>query len=132
MSILHTLKLGDLTPTRDFNYVKDTVKGFVAIAECDATIGKEINIASNYEISMAHTLNLIKSAMNSDVHFITDNVRLRPENSEVFRLWGDNSLICNLTQWSPEYTIRQGLEETVDWFLKEGNLNKYKTLIYNL
>ena len=126
------IKLGDLTPTRDFNYVKDTARGFVAIAECNASIGKEINIASNCEISMADTLNLIKSIMNSEVRFITDNVRLRPENSEVFRLWGDNSLICNLTQWSPEYTIRQGLEETVDWFLKEGNLNKYKTLIYNL
>jgi nucleoside-diphosphate-sugar epimerase len=124
--------LGDLTPTRDFNYVKDTARGFVAIAECDATIGKEINIASNYEISMAHTLNLIKSIMNSDVQFITDDVRLRPENSEVFRLWGDNSLICNLTKWTPEYTIRQGLEETLQWFLKEENLNKYKTLIYNL
>jgi nucleoside-diphosphate-sugar epimerase len=90
--------LGDLTPTRDFNYVKDTARGFVAIAECDATIGKEINIASNYEISMADTLNLIKSIMNSDVRFITGNVRLRPVNSEVFRLWGDNGLICSLTR----------------------------------
>ena len=106
MAILHTLKLGDLTPTRDFNYVKDTVRGFLAIAECDATIGKEVNIASNYEISMADTLNLIKSIMNSEVRFITDQVRLRPENSEVFRLWGDNRLICNLTQWTMEYTIR--------------------------
>jgi NAD dependent epimerase/dehydratase len=126
------IKLGDLTPTRDFNYVIDTVRGFLAIAECDTTIGKEINIASNYEISMAETLNLLKSIMNSDVQFITDNVRLRPKDSEVFRLWGDNRLLCKLTEWKPEYSIRQGLEETVDWFLKEGNLNKYKTLIYNL
>jgi len=80
------IKLGDLTPTRDFNFVKDTARGFLAIAECDITTGKEINIASNTEISMADTLNLIKSIMNSDVQFITDDVRLRPENSEVFRL----------------------------------------------
>jgi len=106
------IKLGDLTPTRDFNYVKDTARGFLAIAECDETTGKEINIASNTEISMADTLNLIKSIMNSDVQFITDDVRLRPENSEVFRLWGDNSLICKLTRWKPEYTIQQGLEKT--------------------
>jgi len=132
LAILHTPKLGDLTPTRDFNYVKDTSKGFVTIAECNAPFGKEINIASNCEISMADTLNVIKSIMKSDVRFITDHVRLRPENSEVFRLWGDNELICNLTRWKPEYTVRQGLEETLQWFLKEGNLNKYKTLIYNL
>jgi len=126
------IKLGDLTPTRDFNYVKDTALGFLAIAECDATIGKEINIASNYEISMADTLNLIKTIMNSDVKFVTDEQRLRPKDSEVFRLWGDNSLICNLTQWKPEYTIRQGLKETVDWFYKPENQKNYKAVIYNL
>ena len=99
------IKLGDLTPTRDFNFVKDTARGFLAIAECDETIGKEVNIASNFEISMADTLNLIKEIMQSDVKFITDEQRLRPSNSEVFRLWGDNSLICSLTTWKPEYTI---------------------------
>ena len=126
------IKLGDLTPTRDFNYVKDTSRGFVAIAECDATIGKEINIASNCEISMADTLNLIKSIMKSDVRFITDQVRLRPENSEVFRLWGDNRLISSLTDWHPEYTIETGLKETVDWFYKPENQRNYKAGIYNL
>jgi NAD dependent epimerase/dehydratase len=126
------IKLGDLTPTRDFNYVKDTSRGFVAIAECDATIGKEINIASNYEISMGDTLNLIKSIMKSDVRFITDQVRLRPENSEVFRLWGDNRLISSLTDWHPEYTIETGLKETVDWFYKPENQRNYKAGIYNL
>jgi NAD dependent epimerase/dehydratase len=126
------IKLGDLTPTRDFNFVKDTARGFLAIAECDKTIGKEVNIASNFEISMADTLNLIKELMQSEVKFITDEQRLRPANSEVFRLWGDNSLICSLTTWKPEYTIEQGLKETVQWFLKEENLKKYKAGIYNL
>lgn len=126
------IKLGDLTPTRDFNFVKDTARGFLAIAECDETIGKEVNIASNFEISMADTLNLIKEIMQSDVKFITDEQRLRPSNSEVFRLWGDNSLICSLTTWKPEYTIVQGLKETVEWFMKGENLKKYKARIYNL
>jgi len=126
------IKLGDLTPTRDLNYVKDTAYGFLAIAECETTIGKEIIIASNYEISMADTLNLIKSMMKSEVQFITDEVRLRPENSEVFRLWGDNSLITSLTDWRPEYTIEAGLKETVDWFCIPENLKNYKAGIYNL
>ena len=124
--------MGDLTPTRDFNYVKDTARGFLAIAECEATIGKEINIASNYEISMADTLHLIKGIMNSDVQFITDDVRLRPQNSEVFRLWGDNRLITALTGWQPEYSIEAGLKETVDWFYKPENQRNYKAGIYNL
>ncbi len=93
---------------------------------------KEINIASNYEISMGDTLNLIKSIMKSDVRFITDQVRLRPENSEVFRLWGDNRLISSLTDWHPEYTIETGLKETVDWFYKPENQRNYKAGIYNL
>lgn len=126
------IKLGDLSPTRDFNFVKDTARGFLAIAECDATIGKEINIASNYEISMADTLNLIKEIMRSDVQFITDEQRLRPKDSEVFRLWGDNSLMKTLTGWQPEYNIEKGLTETVNWFLKGANLKKYKASIYNV
>ena len=126
------IKLGDLRPTRDFNYVKDTVKGFLAIAESDSTIGKEINIASNHEISMGETLNLIKKIMNSDVEFINDDQRLRPENSEVFRLWGDNRLIATLTGWQAEYTIDAGLKETIDWFRKPENQKNYKAGIYNL
>lgn len=126
------IKLGDLTPTRDFNYVKDTCNGFLAIAECDNTIGKEINISSNFEISMAHTLNIIKDILQSDVKFITDEQRLRPENSEVFRLWGDNSLIKELTGFQPHYSIQKGLEETCKWFAKPENLKKYKAGIYNL
>lgn len=126
------IKLGDLSPTRDFNYVKDTCRGFLAIAECDESIGKEINIASNNEISVGDTLNLIKNIMKSDVEFIVDEQRIRPENSEVFRLWGDNSLIKELTKWQPEVSIRKGLKETIEWFIKPENLAKYKPGIYNI
>lgn len=126
------IKLGDLTPTRDFNYVKDTCRGFLAIAEADSTIGKEINIASNDEISMRDTLELIKTIMQSDVKFITDEQRLRPENSEVYRLLGNNKLIKELTDFQSEYTIEQGLKETIEWFQNKENLSKYKPGIYNL
>lgn len=126
------IKLGDLTPTRDFNFVQDTCYGFIALAESDQTIGKEINICSNYEISMQDTLNMIKDVMQSDVKFITDEQRLRPVNSEVFRLWGDNSLIKELTGFEPQFSIRKGLEITCDWFIKPANLSKYKATIYNI
>lgn len=126
------IKLGDLSPTRDFNFVKDTCKGFLAIANSDSTIGKEINISSNFEISIGNTLEIIKQIMHSDVEFITDNQRLRPANSEVFRLFGDNSLIKELTSYEPAYSLQQGLEETIKWFTKEDNLKKYKGDIYNV
>ncbi|MCD4795155.1 MAG: NAD-dependent 4,6-dehydratase LegB [Bacteroidales bacterium] len=126
------IKLGDLRPTRDLNFVKDTCNGIIAIAESDNTIGKEINIASNYEISMKDTLDLIKKIMKSDVEFITEKQRLRPENSEVFRLWGDNKLIKELTDFEIKYPIEKGLEETINWFAKPENLIKYKTDIYNV
>jgi len=126
------IKLGDLSPTRDFNFVKDTCNGFIALAENDNTIGKEVNIASNFEISMKDTLELIKNIMKSDVNFISDKQRIRPENSEVFRLLGDNTLIKSLTGFSPEYSIEKGLKETIKWFTKSENLKKYKPDIYNL
>ena len=126
------IKLGDLTPTRDFNYVKDTCNGFIALAENDRTIGKEVNICSNFEISMKDTLELIKEIMKSDVHFITEGQRLRPEKSEVFRLWGDNTLIKELTGFLPQYSIEQGLIETCAWFSNPENLKKYKANIYNV
>lgn len=126
------IKLGDLTPTRDFNYVKDTANGFISLAESDATIGKEVNIASAQEISMFDTLNLIKTIMGSDVVFLVDEQRLRPSNSEVFRLLGDNSLIKELTNWDPVYDLNTGLIETIEWFLQKENLKKYKADIYNL
>ncbi len=126
------IRLGDLTPTRDFNFVKDTCRGFVELAKCDAAIGQEINIASNYEISMRDTLELIAKIMQSDVRFIEDTERLRPKNSEVFRLWGDNTKIKNLTGFTPQYSIEQGLCETIDWFRNPDNLRKYKSDIYNV
>jgi NAD dependent epimerase/dehydratase len=126
------IKLGDLTPTRDFNYVKDTCKGFIELAECDAAIGQEINICSNYEISMRDTLELIAQTMNQDVKFIEDYQRFRPKNSEVFRLWGDNSKIKFLTGFTPSYNLETGLRETIEWFTDKNNLVKYKTNIYNV
>lgn len=126
------IKLGDLTPTRDFNYVQDTCKGFIELSKCDAAIGQEVNIASNYEISMRDTLNLIAKIMESDVRFVEDTQRLRPKNSEVFRLWGDNSKIKQLTGFTPSYSIEEGLKETVKWFLSKDNLKKYKAGIYNV
>jgi NAD dependent epimerase/dehydratase len=126
------IKVGDLTPTRDFNYVTDTVRGFLAIAESEGTIGKEINIASNNEVSMAETLNIIKEIMQSNVDFKKEKERLRPKDSEVFRLIGDNSLIKNVTGWKSETSLKDGLRKTCDWFKDPGNLKKYKTGIYNL
>jgi NAD dependent epimerase/dehydratase len=126
------IKLGDLTPTRDFNYVKDTCRGFIALANCDAAIGQEVNICSNYEISMRETLELIAKIMHSDVKFIEDTQRLRPKNSEVFRLWGDNTKIKSLTGFTPSYSLESGLQETIDWFTDKANLIKYKSNIYNV
>ncbi|MDD2436489.1 MAG: NAD-dependent 4,6-dehydratase LegB [Massilibacteroides sp.] len=126
------IKLGDLTPTRDFNYVKDTCKGFIELSKCDKAIGQEVNIASNYEISMRDTLSIIAKLMNSNIQFVEDTQRLRPKNSEVFRLWGDNSKIKALTGYTPSYTIEDGLRETIQWFLDKNNLQNYKTEIYNV
>ena len=126
------IKLGDISPTRDFNYVKDICRGFIEIVKSKKTLGKEINLSSNYEISIGDTLNLIKKLMNSNVEFITDEQRLRPEKSEVFRLWGDNSLIKQLTDFEHQYSLEEGLKETIKWFSKPENLKKYKIDIYNV
>ncbi len=126
------IKLGDLSPTRDFNYVSDTCEGFLAIANCSQAFGEVINIGSNYEISMADTLNLIKSIMASDVEFISEQQRLRPENSEVFRLWCDNKKLLNLTSFVPKISLEAGLQKTVQWFTQPENLSKYKHSIYNV
>lgn len=129
---MKTIKLGDLTPTRDFNFVKDTCKGFIELSRCDAAIGQEVNVCSNYEISMRDTLKLIARLMNADVEFVEDSERLRPKNSEVFRLWGDNTKIKSLTGFEPSYTIESGLQETIGWFSDPENLKKYKADIYNV
>ncbi len=126
------IKIGDLSPTRDFNYVEDTCKGFLAIAEAKNTEGKEINIASNFEISIEDTLNLIKEIMRADVEFQKDENRLRPHKSEVYRLYGDNQLLQELTGYKPSTTIESGLKMTIDWFTDFKNLSKYKTDIYNV
>ncbi len=126
------IKLGDISPTRDFNYVLDTCRGFMMLAESEKTIGEIINIGSNFEISVGDTLNLIKKIMKSDVEFITDEQRLRPVKSEVNRLWCDNSKIKELVGFAPEYSIEKGLEETINWFTNSDNLKKYKADIYNV
>jgi len=127
-----SIKLGDVSPTRDFNYVEDTCRGFIALAECEDAIGQTVNIGSNYEISIGDTLNLIKDIMKSDVEFIIDEQRIRPGKSEVFRLCCDNTLIENLTGFKPKVDIREGLEKTIEWFTELDNLDNYKTDIYNV
>jgi NAD dependent epimerase/dehydratase len=126
------IKLGDTAPTRDFNYVADTCRGFLALAESSETIGEVVNIGSNFEISIGDTFNLIKKIMNVDANFVVDEARIRPEKSEVHRLWCDNSLIKSLTNYSPKVGIEEGLTKTVEWFVKTDNLKKYKAHIYNV
>jgi NAD dependent epimerase/dehydratase len=126
------IKLGDVTPTRDFNYVEDTCNGFIALAESSNTIGEVVNIGSNFEISVGDTLNIIKELMNSDVEFVIDEQRIRPEKSEVFRLWCDNTKIEKLTGFKPQIDIRSGLQKTVDWMMKPDNFKHYKSEIYNV
>jgi NAD dependent epimerase/dehydratase len=129
---LKQIKLGDVTPTRDFNYVSDTCRGFLALARCDKAVGETVNIGSNFEISVADTLNLIRELMDSEVEFVLDEQRQRPARSEVFRLWCDNTKIRELTGFEPEYDIRAGLKSTIEWFTRAENLAKYKTDIYNV
>ena len=124
------IKLGSLTPTRDFNYVKDTANGFISIFESDQTIGEEINIATQKEISIGTLAEELIRQINPDAHIICDEQRLRPEKSEVNRLLGCNAKIRELTKWQPMYTLEQGLAETII-FLR-NNMEKYKTDIYNV
>lgn len=126
------IKLGDISPTRDFNFVTDTCRGFIMLANAEKAVGETVNIGSNFEISVADTLNLIKEIMDSDVEFITDEARLRPSGSEVFRLWCDNTKIQQLTDFESEIDLREGLTRTVTWFTNPENLAKYKTDVYNL
>lgn len=124
------IKLGSLLPTRDFNYVKDTVNGFVEIYRSNKTIGEEINIATQQEISIGELAKELIEQINPMAHIVCDEQRLRPEKSEVNRLLGSNKKIMDLTNWKPQYTFKRGVEETID-FLRE-NIDKYKTDIYNL
>ena len=130
------IKLGAITPTRDFNYVEDTCKAFIAIAESKKSIGKVINSASNFEISIGDTVKLITEIMNVDVNIITDEERLRPNKSEVNRLFGENSLLLELTNWDPKYIgndgFRKGLKLTIDWFSEPSNLKYYNPYKYTV
>lgn len=126
------IKLGDVSPTRDFNYVEDTCRGFLELARCDQAVGQTVNIGSGVEISVGDTLNMIKDIMHSDVEFIVDEQRLRPEKSEVFRLCCDNTLIRSLTGFEPAFSLRDGLARTIGWFTSGDNLAKYKADIYNV
>lgn len=124
------IKLGSLTPTRDFNFVKDIARGFIEIAKTENTIGEEINIATQQEISIGDLAQELISQINPDAQIICDEVRLRPENSEVNRLLGSNAKIMKLTGWQQQYSLQEGLAETIEW-IKE-NQHRYKTGIYNI
>ncbi len=124
------IKLGSLSPTRDFNYVKDTVRGFIEIAKSDNTIGQEVNIATQKEISIGELAEELIKQINPNAKIVCDEIRLRPENSEVNRLLGSNKKIKELTNWEPKYSLEEGLKETIE-FLK-NNMDKYKSDIYNL
>lgn len=124
------IKLGSLTPTRDFNYVKDTAEAFIKIAESDKTIGEVINVSTNNEISIGELVNKIIKLSGKNVKIICDNDRIRPENSEVNRLWGDNKKIRKLTEWEPRYSLNDGLSQTIQWI--ENNMKYFKTDIYNV
>ena len=124
------IKLGSLTPTRDFNYVKDTVNGFISIYESDKTVGEEINIATQRAISIGELAAELIRQINPKAKIVCDEERLRPEKSEVDRLLGCNEKIIRLTDWRPQYFLEEGLRETIAFL--EGNMDKYKTDIYNL
>lgn len=124
------INLGSLTPTRDFNYVLDTVQGFIEIAKSENAIGSEINIATQQEISIGELTQELINRINSKAKIVCDEQRMRPEKSEVDRLLGSNEKIRNLTKWEPKYTLKDGLDETIEWF--KNNLDKYKVDIYNI
>lgn len=130
------IKLGAISPTRDFSYVKDTVTGFIAALKSEKGLGQVINLGSNFEISIDATVKLIAELMNSSIEIISDESRMRPENSEVRRLWADNSKANELFGWKPAFRgvdgFRRGLSETIDWFTKASNLREYKSGLYNV
>lgn len=130
------IKLGRISPTRDFSYVKDTVAGFIAALNSDKGLGQVINLGSNFEVSIGATVKLIAETMNSTIEIISDEARMRPENSEVERLWADNTKAKELFGWQPEFSgedgFKRGLALTIHWFTQPNNLRGYKSGIYNL
>lgn len=126
------IKLGNLSPTRDLNYVKDTVEGFLAVANSSDTIGQEVNIASGSEISIGRLAELLISVINPNAILVSDNERFRPEASEVDRLLGSSEKLQRLTGWKPQYTLEQGLQETIAWFRESQAAKQYKHALYNV
>ena len=131
-----TIKLGALTPTRDFNFIDDTVSGFIAALEAENGVGETVNLGSNFEISIAQTAELISEVMDVSISINVDEQRLRPQGSEVDRLWSDNSKAFQIFGWSPQYSglegMKRGISKTVDWFTDPENLKRYKSTDYNL
>jgi len=130
------IDLGNLAPTRDFNYVSDTVNGFIAAVEQETSIGEVINIGSNYEISISDLVKLTAEVMGEEVETVTEERRLRPVASEVERLWADNTKAKQLLSWSPQYAgkegLKRGLQTTAEWFVNPDNLSRYKSGVYNI
>ncbi|WP_459129346.1 NAD-dependent 4,6-dehydratase LegB [Guggenheimella bovis] len=124
------IHLGSLTPTRDFNYVKDTVEGFLALSQCDEAIGEEVNIATSREISIGELAKTLISLINENARIVTEDIRLRPEKSEVNRLLGSNEKMKKLTGWAPRYTLEEGLNETINWI--KAHEDAFKSDIYNI
>jgi len=133
---LDVLKLGSIHPTRDFNYVQDTVDGFIAALKAENAFGETINLGSNFEISIGDTVNVIAELMNKSITIETDDKRLRPKDSEVERLWADNKKAADMLHWKPKYGglegFKAGLSKTIEWFSKPENLSNYKSDIYNV
>lgn len=126
------IKLGDITPTRDLLFVKDTINGFLKIAECEKLIGHEVNIATQSEITVGELAQLLINQINPSAKIVSDSIRLRPGKSEVFRLFGSNEKLKSFTDWRQNYSLQEGLAETVEWFSKKENLQLYKSDIYNV
>lgn len=127
-----TIKLGSVTPTRDFNYVEDTCRGFLALAECEASVGETVNVGSNSEVTIGETVDLIRELMGSAVAVESEDQRLRPIASEVERLWCDDSKMRALTGHTAQVSLREGLARTIDWIKRPENLRRYKAHIYNI
>jgi len=132
LSGMEEIKLGDITPTRDLLFVKDTANGFIEIAKCDALIGHEVNIATQSEITVGELAQEMINQINPSAKIVSDEQRLRPAKSEVFRLFGSNQKLKEHTAWQTNYTLQQGIAETIEWFKQPENLVKYKADIYNV
>lgn len=126
------IKLGDLAPTRDLLFVKDTVRGFVEIAKADNVAGEDINIATQSEISIKELAEELIRQINPSARIVNEQQRMRPEKSEVYRLFGSNEKLKKLTNWNQKYTLAEGLAETITWFRQKENISRYKAEIYNV